>query len=130
MDAIVWTDDVIDAQITSSVPHFNVSRWGDLLPEGQGNWIAHKLALSELIAILGTDFGTQSSVSSTTEKTVGKATIKSGSTRQRNQSQADNVPKPWSLTAYGVVYYQLMRQVGAGAAAVGARAGLGGRWIC
>lgn len=91
------------------------SRWGDLMPEGMGFFVAHYLSLEKAASKVkdgtgGLDIAAGPLISET--KTVGsisKSTGKAGAISTGHEGAGH-----WNDTIYGKQYYELMLLVGVG----------------
>lgn len=103
-------DSVVQAAITASTPYFDVSRWGDLLPDGQGNFVAHRIVINNPAAFPGQSAGVVGDVT-VTDKMVGSVRV--GRAAGLRAKQMDD---PYMLTSYGREYRRLANLVGLGGA--------------
>ena len=96
-------DATVDLVISAAAPFFNVGEWDDLLTDGLGNYVAHKLTMQGLSLT-----GAMASAGAGASKTVGRVSI-SSSQGAVGIMMAD----PFQRTIYGQTYAALARQVGA-----------------
>lgn len=95
-------DATVNLAIVASTPFFNVAEWDDMLPRGQGHWVAHELTMQGFGLT-----GALASAGAGASKTVGRVSI-SSSQGAVGAMMAD----PYQRTIYGQVYAALARQVG------------------
>lgn len=112
-----FTSPSYDARIKAllaAAPEYDGDKLGNQLNLATGLWVADQLAIQD-IAIKYGPAGTLASSSSSSEKTVGKVTVKSA----LSQSQGAKGLSP-GKTTYGIRLDELLQSYGMGAVAVGA----------
>ena len=98
--------DTIAKWMVKAAPFFDVSRWGAFYSEGLGNWVAHRIIMSNLRATRPTN---QLDAGDTASKSVGSVS-KSYDSLLINAQAKD----PYMRTSYGQEYCRLRRLVGMG----------------
>ena len=92
--------------LVKAVPFFDVGRWGAWYSEGLGNWIAHRIVMSNLRATQPTN---RTDAGDTASKAVGPVS-KSYDSMLINAQAKD----PYMRTSYGQEFCRLRRLVGMG----------------
>lgn len=99
----------VNAQIALSAPYFDAIRWGQMLKEGMGNYVAHSLAMNALL----TKPNSTGMADNTLSQKVGEVQVQNSDSML--QMQAKN---PFMRTTYGQRYMYLLKIVGAGMIAI------------
>ena len=98
--------DTIAKWMVKAAPFFDVARWGAFYSEGLGNWVAHRIVLSNLRATMPTNRADSGNMIS---KTVGPVSASYDSLLINAQAK-----DPYMRTSYGQEFCRLRRLVGMG----------------
>ncbi len=101
-------------ELLAVAPEYDADRLGNQLNLAIGLWVADQLAVQD-IAIKYGPAGTLASSSSSTEKTVGKVTVKTALSQSQGSKGVTS-----GKTVYGIRLDDLLETYGMGATAVGA----------
>lgn len=102
-------DATVIAHIELSAPYFDAIRWGQMLKEGMGNYVAHSLAMSTSLS----KPSSTGMADNTLSQKVGEVQVQNSDSML--QMQAKN---PFMRTTYGQRYMYLLKIVGAGMIAI------------
>ena len=98
--------DTIAKWMVKAAPFFDVARWGAFYSEGLGNWVAHRIVLSNQRATMPTNRADSGNMIS---KTVGPVSASYDSLLINAQAK-----DPYMRTSYGQEFCRLRRLVGMG----------------
>ena len=107
-DAAKYPDAQVQYYLDFAVQSLRPEAWRNLLERGTGLFVAHYLAMSA-ISRAGTIPG-RGQLGIVASKSVGPASISYDNSAISAQADAGH----WSLTSYGLMYWELMRMVGTG----------------
>ncbi len=105
--------DVVDRHIAASDPFFDTARWENLLDEGLGNFIAHRIVIERRNQAMGVSSGTGDVVSRSQGTTAGQVSMS-----RSPELAAMQFREPFNATEYGRRYLKLRSIMGSGAMAV------------
>jgi hypothetical protein len=90
------SEETIAKWLVKAAPFFNVDRWGPWYSEGIGNWIAHRIVMSNLRATQPTN------------------SMDAGDTASNSMMINAQAKDPYMRTSYGQEFCRLRRLVGMG----------------
>jgi hypothetical protein len=109
----------VQRHITASTPWFDVSAWGALFDEGQGNWIAHRIVTEAVDTWqISSPAGDRPALAAPGDREVTMKQVDTTVVAYSAMLLKDQIADPIMRTTFGQRYRYLSAIVGGGAVAI------------